>query len=76
MFRSNNNLFHSVPLGNTHNVASPTLVNHCADFSMITFMRHALLDAWIYLDDYVVSRFVLIEQIAETRFAPFSWFLS
>jgi hypothetical protein len=60
MFGSDNNFFNGISLSNAYNVASPSLVNYLADFTVIAFVGHPLMDARVYFNDYGVARLIFV----------------
>lgn len=67
--------FDCVALCHADHVAPTAFVDDGADFSMEAPVRHPLLNAWIYCDDNVASRLVLLQQLAESYLSSFSGFL-
>jgi len=74
VFRSDDDFFDGVALGNSEDVASSAFVDYCADFAVVAFVRHSFLDARVDHDDHTGSRLVLLQQLAEAHLASLSGF--
>jgi len=73
MFRSHYDLFNGVALRDTDDVAPPAFANYRSNFSMVASMRHALLNAGVYLNHYIVAWVKVAEQSANLYFPTFPW---
>jgi hypothetical protein len=74
MFGSNDNFFKGVSLRDAYNVASSSLVENRTDSSVVSPVRHPLLNARFYLNNNLTPRLILIEQFAETQLTTLSGF--
>lgn len=74
MFGPNNDFPQRVSLRDGHDIASSTLVQDCPDSSVVAFVGHSLVDGRIDLYDDLISRLILVQQLAQSNFAAFSRF--
>jgi hypothetical protein len=72
MFRSDDDLSDGIPLGNTYHVTASSLVENSANLAMVTPVRHAFVNAGIYLDNNTGSRLILLKQLAQPQFPMLS----